>query len=136
MLLGDRPGGAAVSVVIGCNALRARNGTLQVRKPEQPLADGKVRAETGVLHERRAPRREVAHGAVAEPAAVRLDIDALRDGELRPGALDVVAELDRAGDGRARINHLPAVGLERVAVALVARVDVERDLESLRRAPG
>ena len=78
-------------------------------KAEQPLPDGKVGAEAGVLHEHRAAGREVAHGAVAEPAAVRLDVDALRDRELRAGSLHVVAELERPGDGRARVDQAPAV---------------------------
>ena len=53
-----------------------------VRNETRPSPTGRSRAEAGVLHERGPAGGQVARGAVAEPAAPRLDVDALRDREL------------------------------------------------------
>src|SRR4051812_48785085 len=48
---------------------------LERAEGHQALNAGELVAEAGVLHQRRLAGSEVAHRAVAEPAAVRLDVD-------------------------------------------------------------
>ena len=93
MLLGDGPRGGGVTARSRPRSPSApATASSSVRKAIRPSPAGSVAAEPGVLHEHGLARREIAHGAIAEPAAAGVDVDALRHGELGTGALDVAAE--------------------------------------------
>src|SRR5947209_15860928 len=73
----DRPRRLAVSLVIGQDPLGPGGGFVERAEGHEPLADRQMPAETGVLHQRRLARREIADRAFAAPTAVSLEVDAL-----------------------------------------------------------
>src|SRR4051812_40559148 len=87
-----------------------------------------MRGPAGVLHERRAARREVARRTIAEPAGSIRDVGVLGDAELRLRAVDEVAVVA----GRPRDVH----GIDGVPAVLPQELlrAVDRELERLRRA--
>src|SRR3954453_1319582 len=94
VLLGERARRGRVTLVVGGDQAGPRFRFGDIPERQQSFADGVVASEAGVLDEGRLSGCEVADGAVAEPAAVRLHVDALRDRELGPRALDEVAKLE------------------------------------------
>ena len=116
-------------LVVGRDRLGTGDGLVERPEGQEPLAGGDRAAEAGVLDERGLSRGEVAGGAVAEPAAARLDVDALRDRELRARALDVARNASASAAtalGSTRRQPLSAGALE---VGPLGGVDVERELE-------
>src|SRR5215208_6801003 len=73
----DRPRRLRVAVVISGDPPRPLDRLFDRRERDQSLPRRQVAGEPGFLHQRRLGRGEVAHGAVAEPAAVGLDVDTL-----------------------------------------------------------
>src|SRR5437764_4932947 len=111
-----------MTVVVGEDLLGAANCLLEIGERQEPLANRTVPGEAGVLDESGTPRREIAHGAVAEPARVRTDIDALRGREL--GARLLYPGTEREGITRdfPRIGEVPSPSVESVEVGLLGRV--------------
>src|SRR5256885_1073757 len=81
VLLGDRAGGARVPFVVLADRLCARERLLRSPEHEQALAGRQMLREAGVLDKHGLSGRQIADAPVAEPAAPRLDIDALRNRE-------------------------------------------------------
>ena len=96
-------------VVVLQNPLRTGGGAVQRAKRHQSFAHLKMAAETGLLDEHRLAGGQVADAAVAEPAAVRFDVDPLGDREFGPRFLDVSPETAGGGRGDNRIGDLPAI---------------------------
>jgi hypothetical protein len=112
IFLGESTSSPAMVLVVPRNLLGASFGLLQGAKRQQTFADWEGSAEARVLDEDRLARGEVAHGPVAEPAAVRIDVNALSDGELGTRALDVLPKRVRNSCSLHWINDLPTVTLE------------------------
>src|SRR4029077_3584176 len=74
--------------------------------------------------------RQVSGGAIAEPAGGRVHVDTLSDGELGARAMNVVAELARAGAHASRVGDRPAVIEQPLEVFRVPGMDVQGDLEA------
>ena len=132
VLLGERASGAAVTLVVTDDLLRARDGLLECLEGDEPLAGWHDIVEAGVLDEHRTPARQVAGASVAEPAAPGVDVQVLGDHQLRRRALNVVAVAPRIAGRRARVGESPAVLREGAAIRFVGLVDVQRDLELCR----
>src|SRR6516165_9779754 len=132
--LGDRAGGSGMLRVVACDPLGAGDGFLHRAEGHQALAHRVVAAEASVLHEYRSARGQVADRPVAEPAALRLDVDPLGDREFRTRGLNILTEGNRSGCHDPGIDDVPSVTAERNHVLLVGRIDVQRDFESLRHA--
>ena len=122
--------------VVAANRLRARDRLLDGAECDQAFARREVAAEPRVLHERRLAGGEKPSRPVAEPAAARLDVDALGRGELGARFLDVPPERIGGACDRGGIDHAPAVRAEQVGVRRILLADVERDLERVLHALG
>ena len=121
-----RPG--RVMCVVGVDARHGLDGLVRRREGQQPFARGQMTRPRRVLHDGRAPGREIAFGPVAEPAAPRRDVGVLGDAELPARRLDEVAVvLGRAGDLHRR-QRRPAVRLEQ----LLRTVDRELEARPVR----
>src|SRR5215207_3061483 len=112
ILLGEGTGSSAMVLVVPRNIRGAGFGLFQGAKRQQTFADWEVATETRVLDQYRLARGEVTHGAIAEPAAVRIDVNALGDGELGTRALDVLPKRVGTSCSLHWINELPAMTLE------------------------
>ena len=69
--------------IVSYNPFGACDGFSHCAERHQAFAHRVVSAEAGILHEDRSARSQVADSAVAEPAALRLDVDPLGDREFR-----------------------------------------------------
>src|SRR5439155_23907586 len=86
--------------------------------------------ESSVLDKRRPAGGEVAHRAIAEPAAVCVDVDTLGNRELgRRRIVNVMPEHGREPGYRLRVRQFPAVCSKQLEVPGVVGMDVERKLE-------
>src|SRR5439155_13513730 len=133
VLLRDLTGRSRMPVVVGCDGLGTGDRLLERAESEEPLVGGNRLAESRVLDERRLAGGQIAGRPVAEPARVRLDVDALGNRELGRRTLNVAPKQVWIARDRARVDQAPAVCLERLQIALLRRMDVERELEGLRR---
>src|SRR5439155_664601 len=89
VLLRDLTGRSRMPVVVGCDGLGTGNRLLERAEGEEPLVGGNRLAESRVLDERRLAGGQIAGRPVAEPARVRLDVDALGNRELGRRTLNV-----------------------------------------------
>src|SRR5712691_770388 len=112
MLLGESARSLRMRRVVALDALCASGRLLQRRKRQQPLATRVARREASVLHERGLARRQITHGAVTEPTAVGLDVDALSHRALSRGGLDVATKLIGRARYHLRVDDSPAVLVE------------------------
>src|SRR6266849_3305820 len=69
ILSGDLAGGVRMAKVVCINSLQGRYRLLHIGEGEQPLAVRDELAEAGLLCNHRFPSSQIAHAAVAEPAA-------------------------------------------------------------------
>src|SRR5712691_4996796 len=91
-------------------------------------------AQTGVLHKGWLSGSQIAGRAIAEPAAIGLDVDPLRDRKLGTRVLNVAAERVGSAGGFARIRDAPPMPAQSFPVLFIAGVDAERDFELLGSA--
>ena len=128
VLLSDLRGPGRVVRVVGVDARHGLDGFVRRRERQQAFARRQVTRPGRVLHDRRAPGREIAFGPIAEPAAPRRHVGVLGDAELAMRRLDEVAiALGRPRDLHRR-ERRPAVRLEQ----LLGTVD--RQLEARARS--
>src|SRR5215203_4142369 len=134
--LGQVPGGAGVAQVFPGNALGAGDRFVERTKWDQSLANRVIAAEPGVLDQGGFTGGEVANGSVAHPAALSVDINPLRDRELSARTWHVTAERQWVGRRVSGVDDAPAVVLQRGEIGSVRAMNLQRDLERLRRAFG
>jgi len=130
MSKGELASRAAMSRIVRQHICHALHGFVERTKSKQAFVGRIIIGIARVLNERRPTGREIASGAIAEPAAAGLDVETLSDGELGRGSLDVVS----VGIGRGeldRIGQLPAVLFELADVARFGGVDIESDFKRL-----
>src|SRR5262245_4377512 len=80
-----------MALVIAGNAVGTLNRLVDGSEGDQSLTHRVVTAESRVLDESRFSRCQIAYGAVAKPAAIGLDVNALGSGKLRTRILNVAA---------------------------------------------
>ena len=133
MLLGDPARGGRVRFIVALHRICRVDCLINRRECEESFSGRQMRGKACVLDHRRLSGRKKSGCAVAEPRTSGLDIDSLRDGELRSRALYVCAKIvGRGGNGRG-IGELPATTAKQLFVRSVATVDLERDLISVAR---
>src|SRR5262252_9491331 len=86
-------------------------------------------AKSRVLDEGGLSGGEVAHGAVAEPAAVGLDVESLGDRELRARGLHVPTKILGRTRLRDRVAQRPSVIPKRLQVASIVGVNLQCDFK-------
>src|SRR5438045_3936675 len=118
---GQFAGGAAVAAIVGGNRVDRRQRLVLARVIEQAMPGGAVAIKACAHRHDRPAGGEIADGPVAEPAAVRPDIDVLGDGELAARARDEIAVGVHPSRHRAWISEAPATRLDGLADDLVRR---------------
>src|SRR5215218_7976759 len=102
-----------------------------VSERQQALAGRQVVRKARVLGQDGPRAGEIARAAVAEPPAARAHVPQLREPELGLRAPDEAPiRVGRPGD-RSGIDELPTVAAQRVEVAALVGVDVDREDEPL-----
>ena len=91
---------------IGRDSVGSVDRFVEGREHAKSLTERKYAIAPGVLHQCRPPTGEIAHRAIAEPAATRVDVHALGDGELGTGSSDEGTEVGWCRDRR-RIGQPP-----------------------------
>ena len=122
--------------VVAADFLHGRPRVRWVLERQKPLSRRIERVQARVLRYDRLAAGQIADAAIAEPPALRVDIHALGDGELRQRSFDVAAVAPRIPrDGR-WIGEPPAVGVEEAKVVALLRPDRKRKLELLPARSG
>src|ERR1041385_4232356 len=101
-------------------------GLYQRSEGHEPVAHRKGPAEACVLEEDRFSGSQVTSAAVAEPAAVCLNVNGLSRGELAARKLDVASEAVRIGRCDSGIDEPPAVPAQQLDIRLHERVERRR----------
>jgi len=105
----------------------------RLRKDKHPLTYSEVRSQAGVLYDRRSAGREIAGGAIADPAGAADDVSVLGDAELAARATHVVAVGFAVRRVNGRIAQSPAMRLQARQVGLIG-MNRQTNLERARRA--
>src|SRR5947207_217237 len=104
----DVPGHMAMCQVVAVDRLEAGDCLFLGMEKQQSLLFGETPFAAGGLNQGRLARGQVTGGAVADPAAVGLDIAGLGDAEFGPRELDELAVAEWVARINCRVEHSPA----------------------------
>src|SRR5439155_13134412 len=130
----DLAGGMGTSHVVGVNGRQGRRRFFPRGEGEEPLAGRDALTEAGVLGHYRFARGQIAHAAVAEPAAARAHVDILGQSKFSAPGIDVLAiplNRRRALHG---LGELPAESRQFGPYRLIPSLD--RQFKRLGRVTG
>src|SRR5438445_5857150 len=136
MALGDLPGRVTMRQVIAVDRLQAGDDLLLGAEEQQPLLFGEAPFAAGGLNQSRLARGEITGGAVADPAAVGLDVARLGDAEFGSRELDELAVAQWIAGINCRVEHSPAALLKQADVLPVLGSDAEGKLDAPARGFG